>query len=458
VTVASPGLVSDLAAVVGASHVLDDPDLKAAYETDWTRRFSGAARVVVRPADTAQVAGVLRVCHAARVPIVPQGGNTGLVGGSVPRDGEVVLSLARLSELEPVDELAGELTAGAGVTLAALQAHAAERGFAFGVDLAARDSATIGGMVATNAGGIHVLRYGSMRAQVVGIEAVLADGRVVRRLPGLVKDNTGYDLPALLAGSEGTLGVVTRVRLRLVPSLPARVVAVLAVHDTAAALTVFARLRARVASLEAAEVFYAEGLELVVAHTGATRPFATAHPAYLLVECAAHADPTDDLVAALEDADVVDAAVATDRGGREQLWRLREAHTEAINAAGVPHKLDVTVPLSRLAELERRVREVVAEADARARVVLFGHLGDGNLHVNVLDVPAEDDTVDVAVLRLVADLGGSISAEHGIGTAKAAFLHLTRDDADIAVMTAIKHALDPHTLLNPGVLLASRHP
>ena len=446
-------LADALTEVVGPAHVLVDADVRAPYETDWTRRFSGAARLVVRPADADEVATVVAACTGAGAPVVPQGGNTGLVGGGVPRGGEVVLSLARLRALGPVDAVAGEVTVGAGATLGALQAHAGAVGLAFGVDLAARDSATVGGMVATNAGGIHVLRHGPMRRQVVGLEAVLADGSVLRRLPGLAKDSTGYDLPGLLVGSEGTLGVVTAVRLRLVPAYAERVVALLGVADTAAAVGLLPRLRA-LPSLDAVEVMYPEGLALVRAHAGLPAPLPARHGAYLLVECAGDADPTDELAGALEGApEVAEAAVGRTSGERAALWAYRERHTEAVNAAGVPHKLDVALPLGELVAFEAALRRRVAEVDASARLVLFGHLDDGNLHVNVLGPGPDDDAVDDAVLRLVAHHGGSISAEHGVGVAKARWLPLTRDAADRAAMAAVKRALDPAGLLNPGVIV-----
>jgi FAD/FMN-containing dehydrogenase len=446
-------LTGQLTRIVGASHVLTDPGLRARYESDWTGRYHGRASLVVRPSDTAEVAAVVSACRRAGAPLVPQGGNTGLVGGGVPRDGEVVVSLERLRDLQPVDTAAGEVTVGAGVTLVRLQGQLHGSGFAFGVDLAARDSATIGGMIATNAGGVRVLRHGTMRAQVIGIEAVLADGRVLARLPGLAKDNTGYHLPSLLTGSEGSLAVITRARLRLVPAREARVVAVIATDGTQAAMTAFARLR-RLPTLEAAEILYPDGLELVRDHTGAVPPFAAGRGAYLLVECAGEQDPTDALAAAVAEMPAVaDVAVATDGPGRARLWHLREAHTEAINAAGVPHKLDVTVPLGSLVAFERDVRATVRDVDPTARVILFGHVGDGNLHVNVLGPAADDGRVDGAVLQLVAAYGGSISAEHGIGTAKVGWLQLTRDAVDIAAMRAIKRALDPDGLLNPGVIL-----
>lgn len=444
-------LTTTLAGIVGAGHVLTDPGAMAGYETDWTRRWRGRARCVVRPGSTDEVAAVLDACHEAGAPVVPQGGNTGLVGGGVPRQGEVVLSLTRLNNLAPVDEAAAQVTVGAGATLTDVRAHVAPYGLDVGVDLGARDSATIGGMVATNAGGVHVLRHGSMRRQVVGVEAVLADGRVIRRLEGLAKDNTGYDLPGLLAGSEGTLAVITRVRLALVPVPRVRVTALLAIGGIEDALVIRRSLR-RLPSLEAAEIVWADGVALVCRHTGCPPPFAEPHPAYLLVECAADDDPTETLAETLARTHAVrDAAVATDRQGRQRLWAYREHHTEAINATpGVPHKFDVALPLGALAAFEREVRGCVAEHSAR--VILFGHLGDGNLHVNVLGPPPGDEAVDEAVLRLAATHGGSISAEHGIGVAKARWLHLTRGEADRAAMAAIKHALDPSGILNPGVI------
>jgi FAD/FMN-containing dehydrogenase len=445
-------LLDRLAAAVGSRHVLTDVDLRASYEIDWTRRFAGSAVAVVRPGSTAEVAEILRACVDAGASVVPQGGNTGLVGGGVPRGGEVVVSLRRLAEVEAVDGAAAEVTVGAGVTLAVLQAHARRAGYAFGVDLGARDSATIGGMVATNAGGINALRYGPMRAQLVGTEAVLADGSVIARLPGLPKDNTGYHLPSLLAGSEGTLAVITRARLRLRPLLAHRAVALLGLESTDAAASVVASLRRSVPALHAAELFYEDGLALVVRHAGVERPFRDEHSAYLLVEVADQTDPTDALVAALAQIDASDAVVAGDENGRHRLWQLRERHTEAVNAEGIPHKLDVAVPVARLAEFERRVRSLVSGAAPEARTILYGHVGDGNMHVNVLGLPAEDEAVDEAILRLAIELDGSIAAEHGIGIAKARWLEADRGTADVAAMRAIKRALDPKGILNPGVI------
>ena len=452
-----PSLLDALRTAVGTEHVLLDADLTASYETDWTGRFTGRAGCVVRPASTDQVAAVLRACTAAGTAVVVQGGNTGLVGGAVPAGGEVLLSLTRLDELGAVDLAAGQVTVGAGVTLADLQKHARAAGLDFGVDLAARDSATVGGLVATNAGGIRVLRYGSMRAQLLGAEAVLADGSVVSRMAGLLKDGTGYDLVSLLCGSEGTLAVVTRVRLRLVPRLNARCVALLAMPDAAAAIAVLPGLRERLPHLSAAELLFAPGLALVRKHGHLPAPFGDLHPAYLLVECADRLDPTDALVDAVAQAEgLLDATVASDSAGQRALWAYREQHTEAISAEGVPVKLDVSVPTGRLPELVSRLEPTIAAVAPAARAIVFGHVNEGNLHVNVLDAGALADEVTDAVLRLVAELDGSISSEHGVGRAKTAWLSLSRSPTELAAMRAIKDALDPAGLLNPGVLLPAR--
>jgi FAD/FMN-containing dehydrogenase len=451
-------LESDLAEAIGERQVLVDPSVTASYETDWTRRFTGPARCVVRPGDTQEVASVLQICARHRVSVVIQGGNTGLVGGGVPTGGEVVLSTSRLRQIGPVDEAAAQITLGAGVTVTAIQEAVRPSGLDFGVDFAARDSATIGGLVSTNAGGERVLRYGSTRQQVVGLEAVLADGSVISRLEALPKDNTGYDLAGLLTGSEGTLAVITAVRVRLWPLLAHRTVALLAVDSTSAALAALAALKARLGSLESAELFLADGLALVMRHTGLPAPIPGDHPAYLLVECADRVDPGEELMKALEEVSalvpgVADIVMGEDARSREGLWRYREAHTESINAFGVPVKLDVAVPH---ADLERALQELpglVAKVAPNAQTIIFGHLNEGNLHVNVLGAN-DDHAVTDAVLRYVASLGGSISAEHGVGRAKTAWLSLSRSPAEVAAMKSLKTALDPAGLLNPGVIFA----
>ena len=446
-------LLAELIAICGSEHVLTDPDVTAGYTTDWTRRFHGAARCVIRPGDVDQVARALLACARHGAPVVPQGGNTGLVGGGVPAgQGAVVLSARRLRRLDPVDTLSGQVTAGAGVTIAELRAHAARAGLEYGVDLAARDSATVGGTIATNAGGIQTIRYGPTRAQLLGLEAALANGSVISRLGGIQADNTGYDLTQLIAGSEGTLAVITAARFRLWPAEPPTLTVLAGVPGIEAAAALQAEIRSLVPAVRAAEYFEAAGLALVRAHTGLPAPLERDYPAYLLVDAAASDDDAERMVVL---APLQDGAVAMDAQARAGLWAYRERHTESISAAGIPHKLDVAMPLARLAAFRAELDSVIAKAawGARdARAIVFGHIGAGNLHVNVLGPAPDDDSVDDAVLRLAAEHGGTISAEHGIGRAKAAVLHLSRSAAEIEAMRAVKSAFDPAGLLNPGVL------
>lgn len=439
---------------VGEAHVVTDPAVTASAATDWTGRFVGSTPAIVRPGSTHEVASVLAAARRHRIALVPQGGNTGLVGGGVPLAGEVVVSTARLRGIE-VDADAGQITAGAGETVAAVQDAAAVAGWRYGVDFAARDTATIGGSVATNAGGLRVVRFGATRSQLLGVEAVLGTGEVVRRIDGLVKDNTGFDLAGLLCGSEGTLGIVCRVRLALVPAAGETVTALIGCRSMEAAVRASGVLRRRVPGLEAAEVVLAAGARLVAEQTGAAPPFHPLPPALLLVEAVGPPDPTAELASAIDTLDdLVDVAVATEPGPRERLWHVREAHTEAIARVGVPLKFDVTLPSRRLADFVDTVPASVAAVAPDATTWQFGHVADGNIHVNVTG--ADDDTVDAIEQAVLADVlarGGSISAEHGIGTAKRGWLTRDRGPADVAAMRAIKTALDPDGICNPAALL-----
>ncbi len=422
---------------------------------DWTGRFVGSSPAVVRPGSVAEVAAVLAWCAERGIAVVPQGGNTGLVAGGVPLEGEVVLSVRRLDEVGEVDHLAGQVTVGAGVSLADLHRAAAGAGWDYGVDLAARDSATVGGTVATNAGGIHVLAHGSTRAQLTGIEAVRSDGSVVSRLAGLVKDNTGYDLAGLLCGSEGTLAVLTAARVRLVPRRPRRAVAAVGFTSAAAAVAAIASLR-RLATLVAAEVVWPEGRALARRHgVGAGVP----DGAVLVVECRGDDDVAGPLAAVLADlSGVGDEAVAVDDAVADRLWAVRERQTELVAREGVPHKFDVTFPVAGLAAAADELAALVVGLRPHARVWRFGHAGDGNLHLNVTGLAPDDHGLDDAVLRAVVDLGGSISAEHGIGRAKAAWLPLARSAVEREVFAGIRRAWDPAGILNPGVLVAAGTP
>jgi FAD/FMN-containing dehydrogenase len=446
-----------LRAIVGDPHLLTDPTVTGGWATDWTGRFQGATPAVVRPGSTAEVAAVLARCAADGVAVVPQGGNTGLVGGSVSLDGEVILSLRRLDALPEAgaDAIAGQLSAGAGVTIERVAGAAREAGWAYGCDWGARASATVGGSVATNAGGLRVLRYGDTRAQVLGVEAVLADGSVISHLGGLVKDNTGYHLPSLLCGSEGTLAVVTAARLRLVPRFDERVVALLGFDSVDEAVAATSVLRRALPSVEAIELCLGAGLALVCDRLRLPPPLpGGSPPALLTVECADRSDPTATLAEVVSSlAGVTDAVVATDGPRRAALWRYREGHTEAVNLLGSPHKLDVTLPASALAAFVAEVPHTVARLAPGASTWMFGHAADGNVHVNVTGLDPHDDRVDGAVFTLVAEMGGSISAEHGIGNAKRRWLSLNRSPAELAAFRAVKQAFDPNRILNPNVLL-----
>ncbi|MEY4373770.1 MAG: hypothetical protein RL219_2539 [Actinomycetota bacterium] len=436
--------LDDLRTVVGPANVLVDDDLRAGFEVDWTRRFSGRSFAVVRPADVEEVARLMEWCARERVGVIPQGGNTGLVGGSVPVGQQatcIVLSLQRLNQIFGIDLLAGNADVGAGVTLGDLETRLLGTGWEFGVDLSARSSATLGGMVATNAGGTRVMRDGTMRTNLLGAQAVLADASVVSHMSGLVKDNTGYDWPGLLCGSEGTLGVITRCLLRLVPARPDRVAVAVQCATWADAVLLAGTVRRQVPGIEVIEAVDAAGVRCAASELGIEAPVAASGVTLLLV-WAGVGEPPPELVDAVADHPHV-------VGPPRALLAVRDRQSEAIARRGIPHKFDVSVPLAKIADF---VHEVESSIDSGLELFVFGHLGDGNLHVNVVGAQPDDDAIDARILAAVARANGSISAEHGIGRAKAPWLHLTRSSADIALMRRIKAALDPDNLLNPGVL------
>ena len=439
----------ELADIVGADHVRAT---ETADVTDWTGRYRGVGSCIVRPANTEQVAGVVQWARRRAVSLVPQGGNTGLVGASVPRRDEVIVSTRRLRVISDVDVLARQVTAGAGVTLHELQEHAARWDLRYPVDFGARGSATVGGSLATNAGGINVVRYGMTRRQVVGVEAVLGSGEVVSHLGGLIKDNTGFDLAGLLCGSEGTLGIVTVARLQLVPRAPHVVTALVSCGDVTEAVAVAASVCSRLDSVDAAELVTRDGVALVreVTGTDSTLPDRAAH---VVIECSSTSDQSEALSTVLAEFPSVEVSVAVTASHRSAMWRWREEQTPSINAFGVPFKFDVTVPLARLAEFVESIPTAIETVRPGARTFVFGHVADGNMHVNVVGGSGDEDQLTDVVLGHVVERGGSISAEHGIGVAKRAWLHLVRSPAEIAAMVAIKRALDPDGILNPGVLL-----
>ena len=442
----------ELARTLGHEAVLVDPDIVQSYEVDWTGRFVGRSACVVRPRRLEQVQQLVAWSRTRGVALVPQGGNTGLVGGGVPDASATtaVVSLRGLDRVRDIDLVAGQVTVEAGVTLASLSTALAGTPWEFGVDLGARDSATLGGMAATNAGGLRVLRYGTMRANVMGVEAVLGSGDTVSHLHGLLKDNTGYDLAGVLCGSEGTLGIITALRLRLVPRWPDHMVVWLACDSWTEAMELATQARLNVDGLDGLEAVDQRSLQLVQDELGLAPLFPSPPPVALLMAWAGRGDAPSTL------GDVVGdhTHVATDDTTRcRSLWEYRERVTEAIARRGVPRKFDVTLPLGTLPEFTRQVTDIPQASTA----VMFGHLGDGNLHVNIPgNGSAEhDDDLDGDLLQLVATCGGSISAEHGIGRHKAPWLHLNRSPAEFAAFRALKRAFDPDGIMNPGVLLTS---
>ena len=465
-------LIPRLRAVVGDSGILTDAQDVAPFSEDWRRLFRGRAAAVLRPASTAELAEVVRLCAEAGVPVVPQGGNTSMVGGAVPaEDGsEIVLSLGRMNRVRALDPIDLSITLDAGVTLKAAQDAAAEAGCLLPLSISAEGSAQIGGVLATNAGGNNTVRYGNARDLVLGLEVVLADGSVWNGLRRLRKDNTGYCLRQLFVGSEGTLGIITAAVLKLVPRPVEIEVALCALPSPDAALHLFTRLhRQDPASLQAFEYMAGTGMEFVLRHIpGAALPLAQPSPHYALVELATPrkgAGLRAALEAALEEAleagEITDAAIAESGAQRAAIWKLREEHAEAQKREGASVKNDVSVPVSRVPDLIRRASAACEALMPGIRVVPFGHLGDGNIHFN-LEQPtdmdaaaflARDHEIMDAVGEVVRDLDGSFSAEHGVGKLKPYMMPLWRGGAELDAMQRIKRALDPQGLLNPGKVL-----
>jgi FAD/FMN-containing dehydrogenase len=471
VTTAPGAHLDTLRAAVGAAHVLTEGDLSA-WELDWRKRWRGRALAVVRPGSTAEVAAVVRACGAAGVPIVPQGGNTGLVGGGVPDASgtQVLLSLQRMNRIRGIDAANLTLTAEAGCVLQAAQAAAAEAALLLPLSLAAEGSCTIGGNLATNAGGTQVLRWGNARELCLGLEVVTAAGEVWEGLSGLRKDNTGYDLRDLFVGSEGTLGIITAATLKLAPRPAATTTALAACASLQACVALLERARARLgAGLTGFEVMNRFSLELVAKHFPALpRPLPPAPWTVLLEqsdvegEAPARARFESLLEAALEAGTVSDAAVAERLAQSRALWQLRESIPLAQAEEGTNIKHDISLPVSRIPAF---VAQCDAALEARwpgVRLVDFGHLGDGNLHYNVQAAPGADGArflaeqehaVNTVVFDCVAEHGGSFSAEHGIGALKAGELVLRKHAVALKLMRSIKAALDPQGLFNPGRVL-----
>ena len=464
-------LIERLGSIIGREHVLTDEHDVAPYLVDWRGRYRGAARAVVQPANTAQVAEVVRACADTGTAIVPQGGNTGMCGGATP-DGsgeEIVVSLARMRAIRALDADNATITVEAGVTLSAVQDAAREAGLLFPLSLASEGSCTIGGNLATNAGGTAVLRYGNARELVLGLEVVLAGGEIWNGLRGLRKDNTGYDLAQLFVGSEGTLGIITAAVLKLFAAPRASVTAFCAIADVARAVSLLRAIKQALGDrLTGFELISAFALQLSRKHhPGSANPL-PGHPWYALVQIDdASADaPLADLVEsalahAAETGIVLDATIAQSKEQADRLWALRENISEGQRREGQNVKHDISLPISAIAQFTTDAEREIVRAFPGARVVAFGHLGDGNLHYNVAAPEGESGQAFLAntpaINRIVHDrvirAGGSISAEHGIGQLKRAELAHYKSAIELELMRRVKAALDPKGLLNPGKLL-----
>ena len=460
-------VISRLKAVLGDGGWSDDPERLAPKLVEWRDRWSGTTPLLALPRTTEQVAAVVGICGAGGVAITPQGGNTGLVGGQIPQ-GEILLSLEKMRAVRDLDPFDDVIVVEAGVTLAAVHEAALAADRLFPLSLASEGSATVGGLISTNAGGTAVLRYGTMRGLVLGLEAVLPNGEIWNGLKRLRKDNTGYDLKQLLIGAEGTLGVVTAAALKLYPVLVSHAVAFVGLKTPHDAIRLLARAKAETGgALDAFELMGRPGIGLVLKNIeGQREPLQGEHPWYVLIETAsgelgaAEAAMERLLARALEDDLIQDAAIAQTEGQAKAFWALRENQSSAQKREGAAWKHDVSVPVSRMADFIDEATRAIAAWAPDVRVVAFGHVGDGNVHYDVL-APAGGDQAEHAARRdegsrivhdIIAKMEGSISAEHGLGTMKSAEALLYKSPVEVEAMRSLRAALDPKRIMNPRVL------
>ncbi len=467
-----PAVLAEIAEIVGSQGLLTDPVDTKPFVEDWRRLYCGRTPAVVRPATTAALAAVMQTCHRAGVAVVPQGGNTSMVGGATPSAAgdQLVISLSRMNRLRDIDPVDLTLTIEAGATLRAAQDAATAAGCLLPLSISSEGSAQIGGVLATNAGGNNTVRYGNARDLVLGLEVVLADGQVWHGLRRLRKDNTGYCLRQLFVGAEGTLGIITAAVLKLAPRPRETAVAFCAVASPEAALALFARFQAHdPAAIQAFEYMSGLGIDFVLRHIpGAVLPLAARAEHYVLIELATprpdaglRASLETVLEEALADGTVQDAAIAESEAQRAAIWRLREEHAEGQKREGASVKNDVSVPISKVPALIRLATAACHALMPGIRAVPFGHMGDGNIHFNLqqpvdMDTTAflaQDHQIMDAVCIVVRQLDGSFSAEHGIGQLKPYMMPDWRGGTELALMQAIKHALDPANRLNPGKVL-----
>jgi FAD/FMN-containing dehydrogenase len=463
----SPAIVKRLKDAAGPAGWSEDAGDIAPHLCEWRGRWSGQTPLLLKPSATEHVSRILAICNETKTSIVPQGGNTGLVGGQIPTRGELLLSLERMNRTRMVSAQENTLIAEAGVVLARAQATAEEAGRLFPLSLAAEGSCTIGGNVSTNAGGVNVLRYGMTRELVLGLEVVLADGRVLDLMRGLRKDNTGYDLKQLFIGAEGTLGIVTAAMLKLFPKPHGFVTALAAIANPSVAVELLNRLQSATGGLVTAfELIEERALDLVTKHIAGTTNPLSAHTGWtVLIEVS---NPTafdatealqEALVRAIEEGIAADAVFAKTSRDRSALWRLRETIPEAQRLDGASIANDISVPLSRIGDFIASADRAIRAALPVARPFSFGHVGDGNIHF-AIQAPGNDAALNAArgllegiVQEETHKLGGSISAEHGLGLAKNTAISRYKTQNEIELMRTLKHALDPNSILNPGKVL-----
>lgn len=466
----TPETLARMKAVVGPRGLIDTPDDMAPYLVERRDLYHGRAAAVLRPASTAEVSTLMKIAYETDTKVVPQGGNTGLVGGQIPFEaGDVILSLARMNHVGAVDALNNTLTVEAGVTLAAAQEAAAKADRLFPLSLASEGTCQIGGNLATNAGGTAVLRYGNARELVLGLEVVLANGEIWDGRKGLRKDNTGYDMKQLFIGSEGTLGIITGAVLKLFPRPRAVETAFVAVPSVEASVDLLRRVDRMSGGLVTTfELMPRIGIELLLKHqAGASDPLSAPSPWYVLVEMSAGDGSLGEtmeatLAAAMEAGEASDATIATSDMQRAKLWALREDMSDVQRREGGSIKHDVSVPVSRVAEFIATASAAVKAAMPGVRPVPFGHVGDGNIHFNLSQPMDADkakfiarwDEMNAIVHDIVRGLGGSISAEHGVGLMKRDEIAATKSPVEIEMMRAVKRALDPKNILNPGKVVA----
>jgi len=459
-------IIDELKSIVGPKGWIADANDMRPYLTEWRDRYTGKARLVVAPKCTEEVAAVVTACIRESVAIVPQGGNTGLCGGAIPDSSgsQVVLSLRRMNRIRKVSADDFSMIVDAGCTLSQVQASAGEAGRFFPLSLAAEGSCQIGGNLSTNAGGINVLRYGTARAQVLGLEVVLADGRVIDGLRALRKDTAGYDIKQLFIGSEGTLGIITAACLRLQPVPDDMSTFMVALESPRAAVQLLSDLRASLGdTLQAFELIPDRGLRFVMRHIAGTRnPFDKMYPWYVMSACTAPGSDIEHALAqAIESRTAVDALIAKNSAESDALWKIRHSLSEAQKPEGASLKHDVSVPLDCIAQFLEAADAKIMRYLPDARVVAFGHVGDGNVHLNISQPENESaddflqkrEAIATIIYDIVEKFGGSFSAEHGIGQARRHYLRQYRSPVELDTMRAIKNALDPLGLMNPGKVL-----